>query len=194
MSRNNKNEIDYLLQEWSDGDIDSENKLINLLYPEIHKIAHFQIKSHSARALQTTELVSEAFIRLNAQKSVNWQNKNHFLAIASKVIRRVVVDFYRSELSLKRGGLEKHITLSSVEELVSVEDSRNFDWLSLDELMKTFYEIDEDAASVVEYKIFGGMTIPEIAEAMKVSESTVSRNWKFARTWLIQHYKQHHNE
>lgn len=188
MNGNNKNEIDYLLQEWSSGDGKTENKLIDLLYPEIHKIAHFQIKSKSARALQTTELVSEAFIRLNAQKSVNWQNKNHFLAIASKVIRRVVVDFYRSDLSLKRGGAEKHITLSSVEEIISVDDNQHFDWLSLDELIKQLNGIDEDAAAVVEYKIFGGMTIPEIAATMSVSESTVSRNWKFARTWLLQQF------
>ncbi len=182
-------EIDDMLHAWSQGDEKVENQLIQLLYPHIHRIAHFQIKSNSASALQTTELVNEAFIRISDQKSVNWQNKDHFLAIAAKVIRRVVVDHYRSELSQKRGGLEQHITLEKVTDLIESPNANEFNWVELDELLLDLSKVDEEASKVVEYKIFGGMTIPEMARVLDVSESTVSRNWQFARSWLLMQYK-----
>ena len=185
----NKTPIGALLNEWSLGNESVENQLIELLYPEIHRIAHFQVKSQSAHALQTTELVNEAFIKLKSQKSVDWQNKNHFLAIASKVIRRVVVDQYRSEYSQKRGGAEQHITLDSASSFMPNIEPSQFDWLELSDLIDALKDVDARAAEVVEYKVFGGMTIPEMAAAMSVSEPTVSRNWKFAKTWLLCHFK-----
>ncbi len=182
-------EIDDMLQAWSGGDEAVENQLIQLLYPHIHRIAHFQIKSSAASALQTTELVNEAFIRISDQKSVNWQNKDHFLAIAAKVIRRVIVDHYRSELSQKRGGLEQHVTLDRIKEFIANPSDSAMNWLELDEVLLELSQIDDEAAKVVEYKIFGGMTIPEMANVMGVSESTISRNWQFARSWLLMQYK-----
>ena len=182
-------DIGDLLNQWSLGNDSVENQLIELLYPEIHRIAHFQIKSQSAQALQTTELVNEAFIKLKSQKTVDWQNKNHFLAIASKVIRRVVVDQYRSEYSQKRGGAEQHITLDSASSIMQGTECIQFDWLALNELIDSLKEVDFRAAEVVEYKVFGGMTIPEMAAVMSVSEPTISRNWKFAKTWLLCHFK-----
>ena len=189
MTLSNSNDIDYLLSEWSNGDKAQESRLINLLYPHIHRIAHFQIKSNSASALQTTELVSEAFIRISDQKSVNWQNKDHFLAIASKVIRRVIVDHYRAELSQKRGGSEQHITLDKVKEFIENPGASELNWLELDEMLQQLNQLDPVAALVVEYKVFGGMTIAEMATVMQVSESTVSRNWQFARSWLLMQYQ-----
>lgn len=178
-------DVSVLLNEWSIGNLQVEDKLIELLYPEIHKIAHFQIKSQSAHSLQTTELVNEAFIKLRSQQTVNWQNKNHFLAIAAKVIRRVVVDQFRSLNSQKRGGEVNHITLNTFSGLNIEDKGSHLNWLELDDLIKTLSAIDINAANVVEYKIFGGMTIPEMADALGVSEPTVSRHWKFAKTWLL---------
>jgi len=189
MTSSSSNEIDCLLKEWSTGNKEVENQLIELLYPEIHRIAHFQIKSKSAQALQTTELVNEAFIKLKSQKTVDWQNKNHFLAIASKVIRRVIVDQYRAEYSQKRGGAEQHITLDSASSFMHNSEHNEFDWLELNGLINALNDVDPRAAQVVEYKVFGGMTIPEMAAAMSVSEPTISRNWKFAKTWLLCHLK-----
>jgi RNA polymerase sigma factor (TIGR02999 family) len=183
-------DINYLLSAWSDGDKGIENQLIELLYPDIHKIAHFQIKSNSSNSLQTTEIVNEAFIKLSAQRTVNWQNKNHFLAIAAKVIRRVVVDYYRAQYSQKRGGAEIHLTLEGADEFIEQAVSGQLNWLELDDLLNALHEIDSQAAQVTELKVFGGMTIPEMAKTMAVSEPTISRNWKFAKTWLLCHFNE----
>ncbi len=181
----NTDEVDDLLQEWSNGNDSIENQLIELLYPHIHRIAHFQVKSDSASAMQTTEVVNEAFIKLSDQKTVSWQNKEHFLAIAAKVIRRVVINHYRAEYSQKRGGSESHMTLERIKDFIEQPNEDQMSWLELDQLLCELNELDSQAAQVVEYKIFGGLTIPEMAKIMSVSESTVSRNWQFARTWLL---------
>ena len=178
-------EINVLLNQWSTGNELIENKLIESLYPHIHRLAHFQLKSDSASALQTTEVVNEAFIKLNDQKSVDWKNKSHFLAIASKVIRRVIIDHYRAEYSQKRGGQDLHLTLDRIKEFIAEPNSQEMNWVELDDLISELNQIDNEAAQVVEYKIFGGMTIPEMAETMDVSESTISRNWQFAKSWML---------
>lgn len=185
----NTKDLDHLLKQWSTGDENCEEILIGLLYPEIHRIAHFQMKLSAASALQTTELVNEAYIKLSSQKSVNWKNKNHFLAIAAKVIRRVVIDHYRSEHSLRRGGAENFVTLNSAEGLMPGSENSQFDWLVLDDLITKLRAIDKSAADIVEYKIFGDMTLGEMAMTMSVSESTISRNWKFAKTWILQQWQ-----
>ncbi len=179
------NEIDQWLNQWSNGDESVENKLIQALYPHIHKMAHYQLKTDSASALQTTEIVSEAFIKLNDQKSVKWENKTHFLAITAKVIRAVIIDHYRAEYSQKRGGHEQHLTLERIKEFIEEPSTQDMNWLELDQLLSELNTIDPEAAQVVEYKIFGGMTIPEMAETLGVSESSVSRNWQFAKSWML---------
>lgn len=186
---NSSEEINLLLNKWSKGNRKIENQLVDILYPDIHRIAHFQIKSNSSNALQTTEIVNEAFIKLSSQKTVNWQNKDHFLAIAAKVIRRVIVDHYRTEFRQKRGGAEVKITLDRVSELIPHANDEIFAWSELDDLLNNLSSIDAEAAQVVEYKIFGGMSIPEMSAVMSLSESTVSRNWKFAKSWLIRQYE-----
>jgi len=178
-------EIEQWLDQWSNGDASVENKLIKALYPHIHTMAHFQLKSGSANAMQTTEIVNEAFIKLNDQKTVKWENKTHFLAITAKVIRAVIIDHYRAEYSQKRGGHEQHLTLERIEDFIKEPTTHDMNWLELDKLLSELNQIDSEAAQVVEYKVFGGMTIPEMAEALRVSESTVSRNWQFAKSWML---------
>ena len=182
-------EISHLLNQWAQGDEVVESRLIESLYPYIHKLAHFQLKSKSASAMQTTEVVHEAFIKLNNHKALDWKNKNQFLAIAARVIRSVIVDEYRAENSRKRGGEHQHLTLDRIQEIIEEPDQNNINWLELDDLITQLSNIDTDAASVVEYKIFGGMTIPEMASVMSVSESTISRNWQFAKTWILMQFK-----
>ncbi len=185
LENNNDRIVEDLLEAWSCGDKIAENKLMELLYPDIHKIAHFQLKSNHASSLQTTEIVSEAFLKLDQQKSVKWKNQSHFLAITAKVIRRVLIDHFRSTSSDKRGGNEADMTIERFENFI--EDSSQFgiDWLSINHLLKQLHTIDPDAATVLEYKVFGGLTHIEMAEVMSVSESTILRNWNFARSWII---------
>ncbi len=185
LSNTPDSEVEQLLNQWSNGDQSVENKLIQALYPHIHKMAHFQLKADNASALQTTEIVSEAFIKLNDQKSVKWENKIHFLAITAKVIRAVIIDHYRAEYSQKRGGHEQHLTLERVKEFIEEPTTQDMNWLELDQLLSELNNIDPEAAQVVEYKIFGGMTISEMAETLGVSESTISRNWQFAKSWML---------
>ena len=178
-------EIEQLLTQWSNGDLTVENKLIKALYPHIHKMAHFQLKSDATNSMQTTEIVNEAFIKLNDKKTIKWKNKTHFLAITAKVIRAVISDHYRAEYSQKRGGSEQHLTLDRVKEFIEEPTTQDMNWLELDQLLSELNQIDPEAAQVVEYKVFGGMTIPEMSETLNVSESTVSRNWQFAKSWML---------
>ncbi len=187
MDTNSKHnpEINQLLIAWSEGDQTVENQLIEALYPHIHRIAHFQFKSATANSLQTTEIVNEAFILLSKQQSVAWKNKNHFLAIASKVIRRVMIDHHRSESRQKRGGHLHHVTVDRIQDLIEEPDKQSLDWLELNDLLNSLSQVDQEAALVVECKIFGGLTVAEIAEVLSKSEATVSRIWQYARSWLL---------
>ncbi len=181
--------INYLLTDWSNGNQQAETKLLEVLHPYIHDIAHRQFKSKGGCALQTTEIVNEAYIKLRQQKSLIWQNKQHFLAVAAKVIRHVIVDHFRSEKRKKRGGIKVHLTLERLEEMIQTPSASEFDWIAVDHLLHELEAIDPQAAQVAEYKVFGGLTIPQMAAALSVSESTVSRNWKFARLWLLSQLK-----
>ncbi|WP_395374154.1 ECF-type sigma factor [Marinicella sp. W31] len=182
-------QLEQLLIQWSSGNTDVENDLIELLYPEIKKIARHHFRPSKNKLLQTTEIVNEAFIRIKKQQSVNWNSKSHFLAIASKVIRRVVVDIYRHEISQKRGGRDEHLTLERMQNIIENATPDGLDWLDLNDLLGALSQIDPMAANVVEYKIFGGLTLTEIADVLSVSKSTVSRNWQFARSWLLMQLK-----
>lgn len=177
--------LNELLVAWSNGRSAVEPQLIEAIYPHIHKIAHNQFKSKQASALQTTEIVNEAFMHMLEKNSTVWKNKQHFYAIAAKVIRNVVIDHHRSETRQKRGGVQANLTLERVADFIESPEDSTVDWLTLDQLINELASIDKAAAQVVEYKIFGGYTLPEMAEIMSVSESTVSRNWQFARLWLL---------
>lgn len=186
---NQSDEINQLLVEWSKGNRQVESKLMSAVYPMIHRIAHRQFKLNHANSLQTTEIVNEAFINLRNQKSLTFKNEKNFYFIITKVIRNIVVDHFRSEASQKRGGMDKLLTLDRLEGLIELDETSVYDWLTIDHLLGELEKIDIEASKVVEYKIFGGFTISEIAGIMSVSESTVSRNWKFARLWLLSQMK-----
>ncbi len=185
----NDSVLDQLFKEWSEGSVVAGNKLIELFYPEIHKIAHLQLRSKSPGLLQTTAVVNEAYLSIQNNQNFGSMNKKYFLGIAAKVIRNVIVTHFRQENSKKRGGAKISLTIDRLEEVIKVASCDGSEWLNLHYLLSDMKNVDVEAAQVVEYKVFGGMTIPEIANLMTTSESTVSRNWKFARLWLLSQMK-----
>ncbi|MEQ8762943.1 MAG: ECF-type sigma factor [Planctomycetota bacterium] len=154
--------------------------LIRSVLPDLKAIAHRALRSRGG-ALQTTELVNEAWVKLFARNDPSWADRVHFFAIAARAMREVLVDQARTRLSQKRGGGWQRITLGSVD---SGGHEIAYDLLDLDQVLRSMGETFPREATIVELRFFGGMDFPEIAEALDVSLSTVKREWRFARAWL----------
>jgi RNA polymerase sigma factor (TIGR02999 family) len=137
----------------------------------------------AGHSLQATALVNEVYLRLIGGRSVNWQNRAHFLAVAARLMRRILVDFARARRYQKRGGGAISVTLAEDMPL-SAEPGR--DLVALDDALETLAKLDERKSRVVEMRFFGGLTVEETAEALRVSADTVKRDWKFAKAWLLQ--------
>jgi RNA polymerase sigma factor (TIGR02999 family) len=179
--------ITELLTRWKAGDATAEEQLIALAYPTLLELARGQVRSNfGALTLQKTELAHEAFERLREQQSVDWQNREHFFAIAATVIRRVVVDHLRAKGAKKRGDGLPFIALSEIceDDHPSIEES--VDWLSVDDALTELAELYSECARVVELKFFSGLSSAEIATVMNTSVATVGRQWRFAKAWLGQ--------
>jgi RNA polymerase sigma factor (TIGR02999 family) len=175
-------EVTQLLLAWSDGDQLALEKLTPLVYAELHKIA----KRHMRRAgenhtLQATALVNEAYLRLIDAGSVRWQNRAHFFAVAAQLMRWILVDFARRRQKLKRGGAALKIPL---EEAAGVARERDTDLVALDEALTNLAKIDSRKSRIVELRFFGGLSVEETAEALKISPRTVMREWGLAQAWL----------
>jgi RNA polymerase sigma factor (TIGR02999 family) len=181
--KSSKMEITRLLNAWSEGDESALEKLIPVVYDELRRIAHHQMrKEKSDHTLQTTALVNEAYLRLVGMDEVRWQDRAHFFAISSRLMRRILVDFARSRQYLKRGGKLQHITFD--ENLLAFPE-KGLDLVRLDDALNLLSEEDERKCKVVEMRFFGGMSVEETAEALGVSNVTVMRDWKFAKFWLL---------
>ena len=137
----------------------------------------------AGHSLQATALVNEVYLRLIGGRSVNWQNRAHFLAVAARLMRRILVDFARARRYQKRGGGAISVTLAEDMPL-SAEPGR--DLVALDDALEALAKLDERKSRVVEMRFFGGLTVEETAEALRVSADTVKRDWKFAKAWLLQ--------
>ena len=133
-------------------------------------------------SLQATALVNEAYLRLINARDVAWQNRAHFLAVAARVMRRILVDHARSRQYQKRGGLAAHLTL---DEALIVASEPDRDFVALDEALTTLATVDLRKSQVVELRFFGGLTVEETAEALHISRDTVKRDWKMAKLWLL---------
>ena len=140
-------------------------------------------REQAGHSLQATALVNEVYLRLIGGRSVNWQNRAHFLAVAARLMRRILVDFARARRYQKRGGGAINVTLAEDMPL-SAEPGR--DLVALDDALEALAKLDERKSHVVEMRFFGGLTVEETAEALHVSADTVKRDWKFARAWLLQ--------
>jgi RNA polymerase sigma factor (TIGR02999 family) len=153
------------------------------VYDELRRLAHYYMSGErGGHLLQTTALVNEAYLRLIDASRVQWQNRAHFLAVSAQMMRRILVDFARSKNFQKRGGGAQQVSLA---EAMNVLLEKDADLIALDEALKELAAVDERKASVVEMRFFGGLSVEETAEVLKVSADTVMRDWKFAKVWLL---------
>ncbi|HWO02157.1 MAG TPA: sigma-70 family RNA polymerase sigma factor [Blastocatellia bacterium] len=175
-------EVTGLLLAWSEGDQTAFDKLVPLVYQELHRIAHSYIsRGHRGYTLQTTALVHESYLRLIDAKSVRWENRAHFLAVAAKSMRHILVDLARARHNLKRGGRAQRVSL---DEALVATPQRSADLLALDEALGRLATLNPRQSQVVELRYFGGLTEEEVAEVLKVSPRTVRSDWSLARVWL----------
>jgi RNA polymerase sigma factor (TIGR02999 family) len=175
-------EITALLIDWSNGDKAALDKLLPLVERELHRLAHsYMRKENPDHTLQTSALVNEAYLRLVDQRNTRWQNRAHFFGIAARIMRRILLNYARDRSRVKRGGSAIQVSLSDVA-IISTEKSDEL--LALDEALQRLAAFDERKSQVVELRYFGGMSVEETAEVLKVSPATVMRDWSIAKAWL----------
>lgn len=175
-------DITMWLAEWRHGDDAALERLVPLVYDELRRIAARQLRGErSNHTLQPTELVHEAFLRL-VRQNVSWQNRAHFFGVAAEIMRRLLVDHARKKRADKRGAGMETIAL---DERIEWPAARDLDIVALDECLTALAELDPQQAKVVELRFFAGLSIEETAEVLGVSDSTVKREWRVARAWLL---------
>jgi len=176
------NEVTELLVQWSNGNQAALEKLMPLVYDELHRLAH-RYMGHERRGhtLQTSGLVNEAYLRLIDQTRVQWQNRAHFFGIAAQMMRRILVDYARSRSNARHGGGAARVSFDDVQ-VFSPE--RPDDVVALDEALKGLAALDQRKSQIVELRFFGGLSIEEAAEVLGVSPGTVMRDWTLAKAWL----------
>lgn len=190
MGQESASEITDLLQRWHAGDRKALDALVPSVYKALERVAHQQLrKERPDHTLQTAALVNEAYLRLVGMNTPPWESRTHFFAIASQLMRQVLIDYARRHRAGKRGGGET-ISLDDSGLLEGGNNrSTDVDILALDEALQTLAQIDDRKAKVVELRFFGGLTFEEVAEILKVSPMTVSRDWTTAKAWLHREIK-----
>jgi RNA polymerase sigma-70 factor (ECF subfamily) len=174
-------EVSVLLKAWSSGDKQALDKLIPLVYDELHRIAHRYLRRERVgHTLQTTALVNEAYIRLIDAKEVNWQDRAHFFAISANLMRRILVDYARSRGYEKRGGNMQKVSLGE-----NHFKPMDVNLVKLDDVLSALSRFDPRKAKVVELRFFGGLSVDETAQYLKISSDTVRRDWRLAKVWLL---------
>lgn len=187
MKRDSPINVTQLLQNWRLGDRSALDKLMPLVYSELHRLAHkYMVREQAGHTLQTTALVNEAYVRLIDAQRVDWKDRSHFFAISASLMRRILVEFARSRNSDKRGKGEPQLELN---EASLAMPNRNEDIVGLDDALTALADIDPRSAKVVELRFFGGLTVKETAEVLKISDKTVMRDWETARIWLMRELK-----
>ena len=175
-------EVSQLLLDWSNGNQAALDRLTPLVYEELHRLAHRHMRlERPNHTLQTTALVNEAYVRLVDQRNLHWKNRAHFFSIASRLMRRILVDLARAHKRAKRGGGALQVSL---DEAAMVSSERAAELVALDEALTTLAAIDQRKSQVVELRFFGGMSVEETAEALGVSPITIKREWSTAKAWL----------
>ena len=174
--------VTQLLLAWSDGDASALDRLLPYVEIELRRLASYHMKRESVgHTLQTTALVNELYLKLVDQRQAKWQNRAHFFAVAAQLMRRILVDHARRELRSKRGGGAINLTL---DEAVVISPERSADILSLNEALDRLAKLDPLKARIVELRHFGGLSVEETAEVLKIAEVTVMRHWSLAKSWL----------
>jgi RNA polymerase sigma factor (TIGR02999 family) len=175
-------EITQLLLSWSEGDNSALDRLIPLVYPELRRLARQHMRRENAgHTLQTSALINEAYLRLVDQQAVKWQGRAHFFAVAAQVMRHILIDHARSLHYAKRGAGAQHVPL---DEVTLVSQERAAEFVALDESLTLLAAVDPRKSQIVELRFFGGLTVEEAAEVMKLSSITIKREWRSARAWL----------
>jgi RNA polymerase sigma factor (TIGR02999 family) len=177
------NEITQLLEAWRNGDKAALDRLISLLYPELHQIASYYLRGESeGSTLQCTALVHEAYLRLVGRSDHDWKNRSHFIGVAAQIMRTMLVDRARARSAQKRGG--GSVTLS-LDESIDAPFTPNMDLLSVDQALTQLARLDPQQGRIVELRFFGGLTNEEAAEVLGISRSTVKRDWNMAKAWMF---------
>ena len=175
--------VTKLLARWRAGERGALDALMSAVYPELRRIAarHLQ-REPPGNSLQTTALVHEAYLKLIDQNRAEWQDRAHFYAIAAEIMRRILVDHARATHREKRGG---GVPLLELDEALRMSDKKSMELIALDDALNGLAKLDLQQSRVVELRFFGGLTVEETAEALRISRSTVNRDWVTARAWLL---------
>jgi len=175
-------DVTELLQAWGRGDKSALDKLIPIVYAELHRLAHqYMSGEQRGHILQTTALINEVYLRLIDSNRQSWRNRAHFLAISAQLMRQILVEFARAHRSHKRGGEVRQVSL---DEALIVSDEQDVDLETLHDALNALASFDKRKSRVVELRFFGGLSTEEIAEVLNVSPSTVLTDWSFAKAWL----------
>ena len=175
-------DITQLLVDWNNGDKSAMERLLPLVEKELHRLAHAYMRREDPNhTLQTTALINETYLRLVDQRRVQWQNRAHFFGIAAQIMRRILLNYARDQNRQKRGGKAIHVSLT---EALIMPDEKDREIIALNDALDRLEAVDERKARVVELRFFGGLTVEEVAEVLKVSTVTVLRDWAFAKAWL----------
>ena len=176
-----RGEVGELLRAWSEGDRGALDRLTPIVYQELRRLArHYMRGERPGHSLQATALVNEAYMRLVDYRGMQWQNRAHFFAVSAQLMRRILVEHARRH-NLKRGGSVQHVSL---DETAIVGGERGADLVALDEALNALAQLDARKVQVVEMRFFGGLSVEETADVLKVSSVTVMRDWSTAKAWL----------
>jgi RNA polymerase sigma factor (TIGR02999 family) len=185
-------EITELLRAWGDGDNNAFEALVPLVEAELRRLARvYMARERRDHTLQATALVNEAFVRLIGAHDVRWQDRTHFLGIAARLMRRVLVDHARTRAFQKRGGRDRKVSL---DDAMLISPAPPVDVLTLDRALEALGAVDSRKSRVIEMRYFGGMTVEETADALHVSTQTVKRDWRLAKLWLLRELEGHGHE
>ena len=181
-------EVTQLLLAWREGDEEALEQLVPVVYQELRRLAHRYIAGERRElTLETTALVNEAYLRLVDSPKVQWQNRAHFFAVSAQLMRRILVDFARTRGAQKRGGGAQQVTLKDA---MIAPPKKGEDLVALDQALQGLEAVEPRRSRVVELRYFGGLSVKETAEVLKVSADTVMRDWKLAKLWLLRKLSQ----
>lgn len=175
-------EVTQLLRGWREGDDKALDALLPLVYKELRRLAHFQLRNERPdHTLQSAALVNEAYLRLIGVTPPQWEGRTHFFAVAAQLMRQILIDYARRHRAAKRGGNAGKVSL---EETAILSAERDVDVLALDEALRELAKIDARQSRVVELRFFAGLSLEEISQALEIAPATVERDWIAARAWL----------
>jgi RNA polymerase sigma factor (TIGR02999 family) len=182
MAESQPNQITQLLLAWSEGDEDAHEKLVPLVYEQLHRVAQREMRrERPGQTLQTTALVHEAYMRLVGAENLSWQNRAHFFAVSARMMRRILIDVARAKRNLKHGAGALQVTM---DEALAISSEPSVDLIALDEALNRLTALHPRQSEIVEMRYFGGLKEEEIAEVLNVSLRTVQQDWRLARLWL----------